>query len=73
MKIKGINHKKGEYNGNSYDNYVLFGIDGEEWDMIKVSSKVVEASGIKDIKVLINNDVEILYNKYGKVESLRLK
>lgn len=74
MKVKGINHRSGEYSGNPYDNYILFGIeDNNDWDMVKVSAKVVEASGIKDIKVLLNTDVEILYNKFGKVESLRVK
>lgn len=74
MKIKGINHRTGEYQGTAYDNYILFGIeDNNDWDMVKVSAKVVENSGIKDVKVLLNTDVEILYNKFGKVESLRMK
>lgn len=72
MKIKGINHKSGSYQGRDYDNYQFFGTEGDEWLMVKVSSKVVANSGVKDISLLINKDVEILYNRFGNVEKIRL-
>lgn len=72
MKVKGINHRHGEFNGKPYNNYQLFGIDGEEWLMVKVSQKVIENSGIKDITLILNKDIEILYNRYGAVEKVRI-
>lgn len=77
MKIKGINKRQGEYNGIPYSNYQLFGIEKnakniDEWLMVKVSAKVVEDAGFKDYTLLINKEVEILYNRYGSVEKIRL-
>lgn len=73
MKIMGINHKTGTFNGKDYDNYQLFGVDDSgEWSMVKVSSKIIEDSGVKDVKVLKGNNIEILYNKYGNVAKIRL-
>ena len=40
--------------------------------MVKVSAKVIEESGIKDYTLLLNKDVELLYNRFGNVEKIRI-
>lgn len=73
MILKGYNHKTGDYEGKPYDNYQLFGIDDRgQWMMEKVSGKVVKDSGIYDINALLENEIVLLYNRYGKVESIKM-
>ena len=72
MVVKGINHKKGEFQGKAYDNYQLFGVENETWLMVKVPKRVIDESGIKDITLLLNKNIEILYNRFGNVEKIRL-
>lgn len=73
MLLKGINHKSGEYEGRQYDNYQLFGIDEKgTWMMEKVTGKVLKDSGIYDVNALLENEIVLLYNRYGKVEAVKM-
>lgn len=73
MLLKGVNHKTGEYEGKQYDNYQLFGIDEKgNWMMEKVTGRVLKDSGIYEINSLIENEIVLLYNRYGKVEAVRM-
>lgn len=73
MLLKGINHKSGEYEGRQYDNYQLFGIDEKgTWMMEKVTGKVLKDSGIYDVNALLENEIILLYNRYGKVEAVKM-
>lgn len=73
MLLKGVNHKSGEYEGRQYDNYQLFGIDEKgTWMMEKVTGKVLKDSGIYDVNALLENEIVLLYNRYGKVEAVKM-
>lgn len=73
MLLKGVNHKSGEYEGKPYDNYQLFGIDEKgTWMMEKVTGKVLKESGIYDVNALLENEIVLLYNRYGKVEAVKM-
>lgn len=71
--LKGFNHRMGEYQGRNYDNYVLFGINQKgDWEMVKVKASVLADAGIKDLKVFIDNKLELLYDRYGGVQAVRM-
>lgn len=73
MLLKGVNHKSGEYDGRQYDNYQLFGVDDKgNWMMEKVTGKVLNDSGIYDVNALLENEIILLYNRYGKVEAVKM-
>lgn len=71
--LKGYNHRSGEYQNRQYDYYQLFGInDRGDWEMIKVNAKVMNESGIYDLNAIIENKINLLYNRYGKVEKITI-
>lgn len=71
--IKGCNHKDGEYQGRAFDYFQFFGHDDKgNWDMVKVNNSIVVDSGFKDGSALVNNTVNFLYNKFGKVEKIQI-
>lgn len=73
LKLYGFNDSKGEYQGQPYHNYQLFGVnDHGKWEMVKVKAKVVEMAGIYDLNSLVGNDLQIFYNRFGNVESIRV-
>jgi len=71
--LKGFNHKTGEYQGHAYDNYQLFGVDEKGvWSMIKVPAKVLKDCGIYDLNSFVGNNLRILYNRFGNVDSIQM-
>lgn len=71
--LKGYNHRSGEYQNHQYDYYQLFGInDRGDWELIKVNAKVMNESGIYDLNAIIENKINLLYNRYGKVEKITI-
>lgn len=72
FKVHGFNHKTGNYQGRDYDNFQLFGVTDDEWQMIKVPRKVVDNCGIKDYNLLKGALLDILYNRYGQVSEIRI-
>lgn len=84
--IYGIKHRKGTYEGNSYDNYNIGTVDfdtslssveaGGDVDISKVKRPVLEAAmqrfGIKKLDQLIGMGIEFSYDKYQNVNSIEL-
>ena len=71
--LKGYNHRTGEYQNRQYDYYQLFGTnDRGDWEMVKVNAKVLSESGIYDLNALIENKLNLLYNRYAKVEKITM-
>lgn len=80
MLIKGIKHNKGSFidrktgNNVDYENFQLFGLDDKgEWCMEKVPARVMSEAGVYNAEVLIENEIEIFFNRYGSVVSVRIK
>lgn len=80
MKIVGVEHRSGNYNGHDYDNYIIHTLDeapfgsciaGGLTDLYKIKAKCVrEAFGGEieqesDFSKIIGRDVKILCDKYG--------
>lgn len=73
MLVKGVNHLSGEYQGHKYDRYDLYGLNERgNWEVVKVPSNVMQNAGVYDVNVLIENQIAILYNKYGRVEAVKI-
>ena len=75
MIIKGCSKlKEGEYQGHKYANYTLYGVDKNtgEWRHEKVPKKVLDDAGVFDPNVMIENDLQIFYNRFGKVEYVKV-
>lgn len=75
--VVGIVHSKGEYNGNSYDNYNLHCIrdskpntdeDGHITEVIKVKSDL-----FLDSSIIIGSIISPFYDKYGRIVQLNVQ
>ena len=75
--VVGIVHSKGEYNGNSYDNFNLHCIreskpdtneDGSITEVIKVKADIFMSSDI-----VIGSIITPFYDKYGRIVQLDVK
>ena len=85
-KVIGVRHAKGEFNGNSYDNYIVYiAWEGETEDFsglcpsdsVKVKAKDLESFlsnlGINSLNDLIGEYVqEVFYNQYRQAVSIVL-
>ena len=85
-KVIGVRHAKGEFNGNSYDNYIVYiaweGVSEDlnglcPSDTVKVKAKDLEGFlsnlGIKSLSDLIGEYVqEVFYNQYRQAVSIVL-
>lgn len=81
-KIVGVQYKEGKLdNGTPWQQYVLHTItddinviDGCGVEAFKVKPVVIENymknKGIEDVKKLINQTINPLYDKYGKIQVL---
>ena len=74
MVIFGIAHRKGEYNGQSYDNYMLSCMreadpykeeEGSIAEVLKVSKVVFDTSGVG-----CGDTIEPMYDKFGRIVKL---
>lgn len=74
MTIKGFSElKEGEYQGHKYANYIVYGVDEHgKWCHEKVSKQVFDNAGMYDVNALIGNDVEFLFNRFGKIVQVRI-
>ena len=83
MKVVGVGRSSGEYEGYKYDNFLLHGLEdgGKDWVgqravICKVPASVFNADVSPvvdaDLTKLLGAKVECMYNKYGKVISVRL-
>lgn len=81
MKVVGVRHVTGVYEGNNYDNFMLFvtgsGDDKNEYGICpvvhKVRSKVFyQFVAPEKIKNLLNKDVEIYYDAYKNVVKIEI-
>lgn len=84
--IYGIKHRKGIYQGHSYDNYSIGSVDFEtqlssveagcDVDISKVKRPILEdamnRSGVKCLDDLIGMNIVYAYDKYQNVSSLIL-
>ena len=81
MIVKGIKHSTGEYNGNKYDNYILYVINPDDKyaigmcpELVKVKSSLIsEVINPDNIEHLIDSDINFYYDRYGKVVQLSVK
>lgn len=85
-KVIGVRHAKGEFNGNSYDNYIVYiAWEGETEDLsglcpsdtVKVKAKELDNFlsnlGIPSLTDLIGLYVEeVFYNQYRQAVSIVL-
>lgn len=74
MLIKGFSElKEGEYQGHKYANYIVYGVDNNgHWCHEKVSKQVFTDAGMFDVNALIGNEVEFLFNRFGKIVQVRI-
>ena len=81
-KIVGVRHVQGTYEGNSYDNFILYvtesasdpNVIGICPQAIKVKSKVFyDHVSPEKIKNVINRELEIYYDAYKNVCKLDFK
>lgn len=81
MIVKGIKHSTGEYNGNKYDNYILYVINQDDNntiglcpEIVKVKSSLIsEVINPLNIDSLIDRDINFYYDRYGKVVQISVK
>ena len=74
MLIKGFSAlKEGEYQGYKYANYIVYGVDEKgNWTHEKVGKQVFNEAGMYDVNALIGNDVQFLFNRFGKIVQVRI-
>lgn len=83
MKVVGIRHVQGVYEGNNYDNFILYVTQPSEDDKNvygtcpvthKIRSKVFyQFVAPENIKKLLNREVEIYYDAYKNVVKLEIQ
>ena len=82
MKIVGVRHQVGEFNGNNYDNYRLYIVDESKNDdksfgicpsYAKVKASVLhEVCAPDKISKLVNRDVNLFYDAYKNVVKMEV-
>lgn len=73
FKVKGFNHKTGTFEGHDYNNYQLFGHDDNmKWDVVKLKASVLDDAGVYDVNILIDNKIDVFYDRYGKVSGIKI-
>lgn len=74
MVIFGTSHRKGEYNGQAYDNMIVSCMrdadpyreeEGSIAEVLKVSTSIYNASGCS-----LGDNIEPMYDKYGRIIKL---
>lgn len=84
MKIVGVKHMTGEFDGKSFDNYYLYGTDDNTNDKIqiygicpnciKVKASILHQVVAADkIEKLIGRSVECYYDSYKNVALVNVK
>lgn len=75
LSVVGIEHRKGEYQGTPYDNYNLHctrpaaeGNENEDGTMTEIVK--VKASLFADFAVNIGDNIEVSYDKYGRIKDI---
>ena len=73
LKVIGIVHASGEYNGQKYDNYNLHctrspetdNEDGTITEIVKVRASLFDECNIK-----IDDTIDVAYDKYGRIKEI---
>ncbi len=75
LKVVGIVHSVGDYNGFAYDNYNLHCIRpadekkenelGEITEVVKVKSAL-----FKELSVDVGSDIKVFYDRFGRIDSI---
>lgn len=77
IKIVGIKHNTGEFNGRQYDNYVIHCIKSDEHAIGQVSTETFKfrpaslatICSLDQLQMLVNKEVKrISYDKYGNAD-----
>lgn len=82
LKVVGITESKGTFEGNPYDNIVLHCANdielgkgfGQFTQVVKVKrSLMLQNWNMADLKGLVGKSVEVYYDKYQKVDLIKVK
>lgn len=84
MKVVGVRHETGNFNGIAYDNYYLFGVGAQNNNetsqyygvcpqCVKVKASILHQVCAPDkVAKLIDREVEFLYDSYKKVALVQI-
>lgn len=77
LKVVGVVHARGNFNGQEYDNYNLHCVrpadehnkneDGEITEIVKV-----KASLFSDYDINIGDSIDVAYDKYGRIKDIAI-
>lgn len=74
MKLIGYNLREGNYNGKEYSGFDLyFSYKNESITGLGISKGYISRKNcLQDLDRLLGKEVEVLYNRFGKVQELRV-
>lgn len=77
LQVCGIKKQEGEYNNNSYKNYVIYAVDLDHQDQVitgvcPVTIKIKQSFYQGDIKELYKKNINVYYDSYGKVAKIEV-
>lgn len=79
-KIVAVKVSKGEFNGMSYDNVIIYTVSNpvsDAWfgctiESVKVNHNVFDQCYSDSYSTLIDKFIKVAYNRYGKVEDFEV-
>lgn len=73
MKLIGYNLKEGEYNGKQFSGFELyFSYKNESICGLGISKAYISRKNcVQNLDEILGCEVEVLYNRFGKVQELR--